>query len=318
MADDPRISVETKKKVLKVAEQLGYVGNLPAKMMRGGSSNLIGLILPDVQNDFYASIAQELSGCCDRRGYRMVLSITGDDQESEMRHIRELVRARAAGVIIVPTTSPRRESRSLLKGLPHVQLLRRSSGFGDAWFGIDDESALMAATGHLLAYGHRKIAYIGGSEKLSTGAARVRGVREAFKTAGLSASKLELYLGNPTQEVGESVTRGLLARSAGPTAIISGSVHVTLGILSVVQELKVSVPRELSLVGFGDPIWYAWWGPGLTTVRPPIRSLATACGLWFLDHLPASSQSGEMVAYKSVSPSDLILRGSTGRPPNAK
>ena len=145
MADDPRISLETKSRVRQAAAQLGYVGNLAARMLRGEFSNLIGLALPDVQNDFYASIAQSLSECCDRQGHRVVLSTTGDNRDAECRHLRDLAGARVAGVIIVPTASPRREFLAMLKILPHVQLLRWVSALADARFEIDNEAALEKA-----------------------------------------------------------------------------------------------------------------------------------------------------------------------------
>ena len=314
LTDDPRISAETKERVRRAADELGYVGSQPARMMRGGSSNLIGLLLPDVQNDFYASIAQALSVCCDRQGYQVVLSITGDDREAEARHVRDLVGSRVAGIIIVPTAAPRRECRAFLGLVPHVQLLRHVDSLGETWFGIDDEAALAEATTCLLEKGHKRIAYAGGWEKLSTGAARKRGVQRAFEEAGADLSDLQLFLGAPTIESGEAVVKESLASRDRPTAIISGSVHVTLGVLNAVSEEKILVPEELSIVGFGDPAWFAWWGPGLTTIRPPIQSLATTCGLWFLDQMRDRETGNSQAPHHSVSQSKLIERGSVATP----
>jgi LacI family transcriptional regulator len=311
MSDDPRISADTKKKVRRAADEIGYVGNLPARMMRGGSSKMIGLILPDVQNDFFASIAQALSACCDRQGFRLVLSITGDDKDAELRHIRDLAGARVAGIIIVPTARPRKESASLLEALPHVQLLRHVASLGDTWFGIDDDTALESATSHLLRQGHRSIAYVGGSDALSTGAARAKGVRRAFERAGADDAGLTLILGETTAQAGEAAIRDLLGRPKPPTAIMSGSVHVSLGILAGLKERGVSVPKDISVIGFGDPIWFAWWGPGLTTVRPPTESLATTCCLWFLEQLRTLATDGEKLAHQAISQSSFIVRGST-------
>jgi DNA-binding LacI/PurR family transcriptional regulator len=315
LADDPRISAETKAKVRRVADELGYAGNLPARMMRGNSSNLIGLILPDVRNDFYSSIAQALSESYDRQGCRLVLSITGDDREAEHRHIRDLVSARVAGIIIVPTAKPRRESAALLASVPHVQLLRHIPALGSAWFGIDDEVALEAATSHLIKLGHRCIAYIGGSPALSTGAARLRGVKKAFEVAGLAADSLQAIVGSPTINLGEAAVGSLLDAAAPPTAVVSGAVHVSEGILTALRRRAVEVPGELSVIAFGDPIWFAWWGPGLTTIQPPIGSLATTCGLWFLDHIRNNDGAG-MATHQATSQSTLVVRGSTTPPRN--
>lgn len=315
LADDPRISAETKARVRRVADELGYAGNLPARMMRGNSSNLIGLILPDVRNDFYSATAQALSESYDRQGFRLVLSITGDDREAEHRHIRDLVSARVAGIIIVPTAKPRRESAVLLASVPHVQLLRHIPALGSAWFGIDDEVALEAATSHLIKLGHRCIAYVGGSPALSTGAARLRGVKRAFEVAGLAVDSLRAIVGSPTINLGEDAVGLLLDAAVPPTAVVSGAVHVSEGILKALKRRAVEVPGQLSVVGFGDPIWFAWWGPGLTTIQPPIGSLATTCGLWFLDHIRNNDGAG-MATHQATSQSTLVVRGSTTPPRN--
>lgn len=86
-----------------MADRLGYVGSNPARIIRGASSKLVGLMIPDVANDFYGSVAQALSTCMDREGHNLVLALTEDDSEREARQIRELVGAHAAGIILVPT-----------------------------------------------------------------------------------------------------------------------------------------------------------------------------------------------------------------------
>ena len=118
ISDHPRISEATKQRVRAAATELGYVGNQPARIMRGRSSRLIGLILPDIRNDLYAEIAQALTDCFDRQGHRLVLSIAGDDREAEYRHVRDLMAARVAKIIIVPTAIRRNQTVSLLATLP--------------------------------------------------------------------------------------------------------------------------------------------------------------------------------------------------------
>jgi DNA-binding LacI/PurR family transcriptional regulator len=313
MSDDPRISVETKAKVRKAAEKLGYVGSMPAKMIRGGKSNLIGLILPDVRNDFYAAIAQALSQACDLEGKRLVLSIAGDDRDAELRHIREFVGARVAGIIIVPSADPRRESVQLLRGVPYVQLLRHVPVLGKQWFGMNDESAMADATSYVMALGHRRIAYIGGQKSLSTGAARLRGFRNTLRKAGLSGTDILEELGEPTKEFGNQAIKRLLNTKQPPTALISGSVHITLGIIEAAEQLGDLVPEELSLVGFGDPDWFAWWRGGLTTISPPVQELALACSSAFFNQLRSATSPAAQPTYGPVVSSKLIVRATVKR-----
>lgn len=292
LADDPRISAATRAKVQRAAERAGYAANMPAKIVRGGTSNLIGLLVPEVRNDFYAAIAQALSEECDRAGYRLVLSLTGDDRDVEARHVRELAGARAAGLIIVPTTVPRRATVQLLHGLPHVQLLRKVPALSDNWFGIDDRDAVAKATAHLVALGHRRILYAGGGENLSTGASRVAGFRMAATRANLSEEEAIEALGSPTQDFGASVIGDLLQKRWTATAIIAGSVNITMGLIREIERYGIGVPESLSLIGFGDPEWYRWWRGGITAIRPPVEELARSCGLWFLNHIRSRQATG--------------------------
>lgn len=308
LADDPRISSETKAKVKRAAERCGYVGNMPARIMRGGTSNLVGLILPDVRNDFYASIAQALTETCGKEGRQIVLSITNDDREAEARSIRELASGRVAGVIAVPSPTPKRESIAMLKTMPCVQLLRRVPALGSDWFGIDDESALYDAASHLVRLGHRRIAYVGGPEIMSTGASRVRGFRSALGVAGIGSAEAPECLGPTTAAFGAEAVEWLLGQEARVTAIVSGSVHISLGIVAAIERARIAVPDDISVIGFGDPEWFSWWKGGLTTVRPPTKELAQSCGLWFMRRLAEGQSDIPRDGHSASISSTLVIR----------
>lgn len=83
--------------------------------------------------------------------------------------------------------------------------------------------------------------------------------------------------------------------------------------LVAIRSRNIDIPGEMSFVGFGDPEWYSWWGPGLTTVQLPVQSLATSCGLWFLDTLREGSEQALQADHQSTSTAQLVVRGSTGR-----
>lgn len=313
LAGDRRISDEMKLKVQQAADDAGYVANRAARMMRGVSSNLVGLIVPDIRNSFYSTIAHALSRCLISANYQLTLCETDDDRMLELQHIRELTSVNVAGIILVPSAKPHSEAARLLKMTPHIQLLRKHASLGEQWFGIDDAKAIFEATRHVLELGHRRIAYIGGSGELPTGMARTQGFRDA-----IAASRAEVHLmeelGAPSStEFGREAVRRLLERQGRPTALVIGAVQNTLGAIDELNRLGVEVPSELSVVGFGDELGYSWWGPGLTTVRLPVSELATACGLWFLHQLQNKGQIS--APYSSVSPPDLIIRNSSGPPP---
>jgi DNA-binding LacI/PurR family transcriptional regulator len=314
MANDPRISHETKQRVRAAASRMGYVGNNPARIIRGGSSNLLGLVVPDIRNDFFSAIAQALSECMDEQGYRLVLSLSRDDREIEARQLRELVGARPAGIIIVPTETPKPESRALLATLPHAQFLRHVHSCGDIWFGIDDERAAHTATAHLLAAGHRRIGYIGGNERLSTGRDRLAGYLRALTEAGVASKPSLIVLGGTDLAFALDAAMKLMNSKRPPTAILAAGVHITVGTIQVADQLGVRVPDDLSIVGFGESAWLGWWRDGLTTISAPIHQMAITCGLWFIDHIRSPLANKANVVHRSLTTSNLIVRRSVGPP----
>jgi LacI family transcriptional regulator len=308
IADDPRISSAMKQKVQAVADEIGYVANRAARMMRGVSSNLVGLIVPDIRNSFYSTIAHALSKCLEQDGFQLTLSETDDDRAVELRHVRELVSANVVGMILVPSAKPLPETVRLLKAMPHIQLLREHASLGEQWFGIDDSEALALAVGHLLEQGHRRIAYVGPSIDLPTGASRLKGYREALVAAKAWDAALEVC-GPPSEtEFARDALRRLLALPKPPTGLVLGAVQHTYSVLDECLSRGIRVPEELSIVGFGDEPGFRWWGPGLTTIGLPVSELATACGLWFLHQL--RQRPTALPNYRSMSSPTLVVRGS--------
>ncbi|AMB40328.1 MULTISPECIES: LacI family DNA-binding transcriptional regulator [Paenarthrobacter] len=313
LADDARISEQTKVRVRQAASELGYVGNRAARMMRGASSNVVGLVIPDVRNSFYSTIAHELSAIMAAEEYQLMLAETFDDRLIERRHLRELSASHAAGLIIAPTPNPHVDSANLLRGMPHVQLLRRHASLGAQWFGLDDQRALQDATAHLLELGHKRIAYIGASKELPTGQERLEGYQQALHAQGIPLTSDFIELGPPASpEHAKEALRRLLNRPTPPTALVLGSVQHTVGVLDAALDMDLEVPEELSVVGFGDQSGFSWWGRGLTTISLPIGDVATSCGLWFIRRLTSPPAGND--PYESVSAGWLVPRGSTAAP----
>jgi LacI family transcriptional regulator len=285
-------------------------------MMRGGSSHLIGLLVPDIRSSFYALVAQALSKCFEAEGFHLALSLTEDDRERELQQIRELVGARVAGIVLIPSAKPKRKTLALLDLVPHVQVLRRLPALGD-WFGMDEERAMVDVTNHLVDLGHRRIAYIG-DVIFQTGRTRYAGFCRALAEAKLKPDKNLVELGPANFQFGTEAVARMLARNPRPTAIITTSVQITLGAAEQLMTQGIKVPRELSIVGYGDGSWQQYWGPGLTTLRLPTEDIATACGLWFINALRTNRLQAGKEPHLSMSPISLVKRGSTAPPPSER
>jgi DNA-binding LacI/PurR family transcriptional regulator len=309
LADNPRISRETRELVQETADKLGYVANRAAQVMRGQSSNLVGLLVPDILSTFYSMVAQNLSKCFEAEGYHLALSITDDDSEKELAQVRELVSARVAGIALIPTATPKKETMALLNMVPHVQILRRVAALGD-WFGLDEERAIVTATHHLLNLGHRRIGYVG-DVTFSTGKTRYAAFSRAMSEAGVKVDMNLVEFGPPERQFGAEAIKRLIAKKSAPTAIVMSSVQITLGATEGLAAEKVSVPDSLSLIGYGDGPWQRWWGPGLTTLQLPVEDLATNCALWFLNSLRTGRSTSGREPHMSMSAISFVERGST-------
>lgn len=312
----PHISDETKSRVQATAQQLGYIANSAARSMRSRASTLVGLVVPDVEHNDLASAAKAMAECCNEAGFQLVLSLTEDDPAKEYAHLLALASARAAGIAIVPTAAPFRESIALLKRLPCVQLLRRIDALASDWFALDDDFGIHEATRHLAGLGHRRIAYLGGLTKLSTGETRLRAYRRALQDAGIAYDEDLAVTISPLGMDAHKAFRALY-KAHTPTAIVFGAPLIAMAALDAIGELGLRVPDDLSVTGFGDQAWMKGWGPGLTTIRTPVRDLALAGGSFLLRRIRektnnSSQRSGELS--QALHRPSLVVRGSTAPP----
>jgi LacI family transcriptional regulator len=311
LADHPHISAETKRRVNLVAGRMGYVPNASARTMRGGRSTIVGLVIPDVKNDFYAAIAKIVADALASRAMQLILSVTEDDPERELRELNALREMRPAGVIVVATSRPHAETLSILRSIPSVQLMRFQPDLDLNAVLVDEESGTLAAARHLLDQGHRKIAYIGGQTELSTGRERLRGFERALKERKLAPA--DILLGPPRPEFARRAVTSMMTRRGRPTALVLGSAELALGALQGLRALGMEWPRDVSIVGYHDPAWFELVGAGVTTVRLPVEDIAlmaTNVVLSRSENSEGSKQAGHMPEQVRFAPT-LILRGST-------
>ncbi len=296
LAGHPHIHERTRARVRALADELGYVANASARTLRGAKSRIVGLVVPDVQNDFYAGIARRVADALAREGRLMVLAVTEDDPDREQDAIRSLVEARASGVIITASASPHAGTLALFERLPVVQLLRTHRSIAADAVVVDDEGGIAAATEHLCTLGHRRIAYLGAESRLSTGRARLAGFERAMRVAGLACRPEHVALGPPRPELArEAVVRCFSGRHA-PTALVAAGPELTLGALQGLTSLGLAIPDDVSLVGYGDPAWFAFAAHGLTTVRLPVEALADAAVRRLLERLDEDAPTEATVA----------------------
>lgn len=314
LRDHPSVRLETRQQVKQAAEALGYIPHSGARMLRRTRSELIGVIFPDVANDFYSRIMSRLSASFLQHGYKLVLATSEDRPEIEREQIRSLREARVAGIIIAPTASPHAESIRLLAATPTVQLLRRHPRLAAPAVTLDERAGIAMAVRHLAARSHVRIGYIGSSSQLSTGRERAQGYLRTLRSISPSTDPALLRQGPPRPDFGRRAMLELLSLAAPPTAVILAGPELAVGALAAIRERGIDVPGQLALIAYHDPDWFELWGPGISCIRLPVDAMASAAAALLLE--PLCTGDAGMTARPAATPvsrfeSNLIVRGSS-------
>ncbi|WP_424988602.1 LacI family DNA-binding transcriptional regulator [Microbulbifer sp. S227A] len=311
LSGQDRISARTRRQILDEADRLGYVANSAARVMRAGHSNLIGLVIPEIENDANAAIARCVAESCAARGYQMVLFISSDDRDRELANIRALAEMRCAGAIVTLGPSPHRETIRLLSSMPVVQIMRHTSKLISDSITMDDRNGIAQAVRHLAELGHKRIGFVGGSDKLSTGVNRIVGFDAGLVGEGLVRDDALVITGPVRASFARKATEQLLNSENPPTAIVAAAVRLTIGVLETVNKFGLKVPDDISIIGYTDPLWLRGWGPGITTISIPVHEAGIAAASLLIQRI---QDKGKKRAVASVYTPNLIVRNSTTVP----
>jgi LacI family transcriptional regulator len=318
LSDHPYTNAETKQRVRRAVEKLGYVPNAAARSLRSDKGSLVGLILPEFQNELFAAAAQILSRRCLKEGMQMMLALSEDDPVAEYKHVLALREARARGIIMTPTPGMMDKTIALLRGIPMVQYSRRHPRLSAPSVTTDGERGIYIAAEHLLQLGHRRIAYVGMECDKSTGAERLAGFLRAHKEFKQPADPALRRLGPSLPDFARAAVADLLHRAEPPSALILGSGAQTLGALKALRHSALDVPGDISLVGFGDPSWYSLLNPGITTIEFQVTEMAEAAASHLMRQLSPGADAADHRATHIASEPSFLLRGTTAPPNKAR
>lgn len=316
--DSPLITPETKRLVHAKAQSLGYIPNAVARMMRDSQSRLVGFIVPDIENQFYSRAAKILAERAAAEALQLLIAISDEDPQRELRHVMELREARAVGIVITPCAKLKPETASLLNSVPTLQMIRQHPLIESDIVVVNDPGAMHLSTNHLIGLGHTRIAFIGGgSETLSTGQDRLIGFQRAVSEAGIK-KLCHMQFGLPRPEFGYEATCNALALPDRPTAIVLGSSQLTVGVLRAIRQAGLRVPTDISLIGYGDSDWFSQWGAGITTIALPVDKIAAHAADFLSSNattkLPTHNQAKACKSGRYSFAATLIQRGSSAAP----
>lgn len=254
--------------------ELGYRPNVAARAMRAKHVNVIGLIVPDITNPFFAQLADKLEQLATSRGHALMVSSSRNAPEHEARQFAALCAHQPRAILVVPAADER--LFDLPDDTPVLALDRPSPGL--ATIGVDHAQSAGLALDHLVELGHRSVVYIGGPRSTVTGRLRRQGVEDragALRAAGVDLT-LRVVEGAFDFQSGEGFAGDILSSADRPTAIFAANDQVAIGVLRTARDMGLKVPAQLSVVGFDDIDLAALVVPRLTTIRQPVDDLAEA------------------------------------------
>ena len=299
-------------RVRAAAAELGYRPDAYASGLRRQHTGTVGVLVPRLSDTVMAVFFEEVARACARQAGFAMVATTEDRPEAERATVETLLRQRVDGLIL---TTARLEdpvaAQLRAQGVPHVLALRTDHISPSATG--DDELGGYLATRHLLDLGHRDIALVAGPSYASTAVARQAGYRRAMSEAGLTEVDYLVHESTFGMDSGETVARAVLAGAHRPTAIFAVNDNTAIGVLAAAQAAGLSVPEDLSVVGYNDIPVSARLPVALTTVRVPFDQIAANAV-----ELLTQQRTGALGEPRRVVTPTLIPRQSTARPPAAR
>ena len=306
-----RVSADTRVRVPRAAEELGYRPNLLAQGLVRGRSFALGVVIPDLGNPFFASVVSGAEKVASTAGYAVFLCEAG---EISAQHHLDALKSRQIDGVILDAVGAASLAPETLRGM-NVVLVDEAL---DAYPGIvsDAERAGELAAQHLLGLGHTRLAFIGPAVDASAFRLRERGFTKALRASGRPIPSDSLRRANATVTGGMQGMRALLALKPRPTAVFCANDVMALGALKVCAMAKVVVPRDLSIVGCDDIELAQLVTPELTTIAIPAREMGARAARLLIRQLDGDPHPLHPRGTRLL-PVRLVARGTTAMAPEA-
>lgn len=301
------ISEETRNRIKQLAKELNYTPNSIAASLASKKTKLIGVITPDINDPFHALQMRGIENTAREHGYFVIFVNTDENPQTELQAVNTFRSIRVAGIIL----------NSVFPGLQHIEglinqntplvLLNRRVAEIDTDYVINDNFlGASLATQHLIELKHTRIAVIMGPSRITSVRDRFAGFAKAMDEAGIAIDpELVVYSESLNPEAGETMTERLLGVRPRPTAILAYCDTLAIGAYVAVIKKGLSVPGDVSIVGYDDIKYASYFEVPLTTVAQPAYQMGqTACNI-IIDRIKAR---GEGLILKDLPKKQVIFR----------
>lgn len=270
----PEISDETREKVLAVCRKLGYRPNRLAGSLRAKHSKVIGLVVSDIENAFFAEVVSGAEAETTARGWSLLLANSGEDLARERNAVVSLFERRIDGLIIAPAEGDHAYLRKELpRDFPLVAFNRALELNGCGAVLTENESGARSAVEYLIRRGHKEIGAIVASLGLMTSRERIAGFRAGMEAAGLPVREDWIGIGGVHSDSARLAALKVLSREDRPTALLTSSHRVTEGVLHALRELGLRYGKDVELVSFDNIPWATFLEPPLPVVAQPTQRI---------------------------------------------
>lgn len=302
------VSDAVRARVERAIVERGYYPNAHARSLASGNSRILGLVISDIANPFFPELVKAVETAAFERGYDVVLSNTNYDAERASHYVRRFIERKVAGVAILTSELDQNLIDELARrAVPVVFLDVGTPGLQMSNLRVDYAAGIEQAMLHLVALGHKSVAFVSGSTNLRSAARRLE-VFEQLKPQLFPDAPDKVYYGDFKVEGGRRAAAEILSnRDKLPTAILAANDLMALGAIDEFRRRGLEVPRDVSVIGFDDISFAALSAPALTTVNLP----RTELGARAIEALMATVTNPHEKGVEITIPTSLIVRNST-------
>jgi LacI family transcriptional regulator len=266
---------------------------------------MLGMVVPEVSNPYFADLMGAIEECCRARGLAVLFGASANDPAREFDYVREFRERQVDGMLLVGAQETKRIEALLPSGYPVVAVDRIPAGWSRDLVAVDVRAGVELAVGHLVSLGHERLAFLGGQSAIGVAASRrdqfLRACRERGATV-TAVSEGEFTLASGLLQADE-----ILSAPDRPTALVAANDLLALGAIGSAQQRGFRVPEDLCVVGFDDSSIAAAVSPELTTIRQPVEQIATEAVAAVLSRI----ESPRRLRVAKWLPPELVVRNST-------
>ena len=307
LAGNPEISEATREKILKICREMGYTTNYVARSMIKKKTELIGLIVPSIDNPFMSEIAYYAEITARKFGYNIMLCNSYPDLKQEQTAMQLMVGHQADGILIIPQKPVSRETLKQYTSLvPTVFLSENLRDHDENYVSVDNRKGTILGTEYLYDLGHRKILYFGQRKGSTTHQLRAEGYIEACRDLGMEPRIISFDAAESSIGIGYKMAKEILGREHDFSAVFASTDTNAIGLMQAAEEINIRIPQDISLLGFDNIRLSSLPQIDLTTIEQPKEEMAVKAVAMLIDKIERRSIGS---AHEIIAPR-LIIRGS--------